>query len=83
MTDPAHPEYRRLNQKRMAEIDAQPPEIRALVHEFNWTVVKAFLDCGVTKPKHIRHLINRVLDGASAYGNGAKPKMREMGLDQQ
>ena len=57
-------EHRRI--ARMAEIDALPPAIKELVHEWGWTIVKNFLDCGVKKPKHIRHLIKVVLDETRA-----------------
>lgn len=58
---------------RMQEIDNQPAEIRHLVHEFNWSMVKSFLDCGVRNAKHIRHLIQIVQRGSDAYGVG-RPK---------
>lgn len=61
---------------RMDSIDAMAPELRALVHEYGLNVVKAFLDLGVAKPKHIRHLINTTLSelsptvgGSSAQGH--------------
>lgn len=47
---------------RMRKIDALPPEIRALVHAYGYSVVNNFMACGVTKPKHIRHLVETVLD---------------------
>lgn len=47
---------------RMEVIDSQPPEIRQLVHEYGWSVVNTLLMCGVTKPKHIRHIVETVLD---------------------
>jgi hypothetical protein len=58
-------------QKRFAEIDNLSPEMRKVVHEWGWTVVKNFIDCGVTKPKHIRHLVNLVLD-ETVRGGGSK-----------
>jgi hypothetical protein len=62
-TDEEHERAVRGNrQKRMDDIDGLPPETRALVHAYGWTVVKAFMDIGVTKPKHIRHIVERVLD---------------------
>lgn len=48
--------------RRMAEIDNQPPAIRELVHEYGWLVVKTALDLGVTKPSHIRHFVETVLN---------------------
>ncbi len=59
---------------RMEEIDRQPPAIRALVHEYNWNVVRAFIQCGVTNPRHIKHLIMASLAGAAAYGVGRPQK---------
>ena len=47
---------------RMSEIDRLSPELRELVHKYGYTVVNNFIACGVTKPKHIRHLVERVLD---------------------
>jgi len=47
---------------RMAQIDALPPATRDLVHEYGFTVVKPFLELGVTKPRHIRHLVETVLN---------------------
>lgn len=48
--------------KRMEAIDRLAPDIRACVHDFGYNVVNAFLGIGVTKAKHIRHLVNTVLD---------------------
>lgn len=65
--------------KRMADIDALSPDLRALVHEFGWTVVDAFLKAGVERARTIRHLIKTVKDGSSAFGNGTKgEKMRQI-----
>lgn len=47
---------------RMASVDALPPEIRALIHQYGLMVVDAFLRIGITKPNHIRHLVETVLD---------------------
>lgn len=49
-------------QKRMDDIDHLLPEMRQLVHIYGWTVVKAFLDVGVSKPKQIKHLVECVLN---------------------
>lgn len=53
-------ERRRRN--RMDQIDALSPELRELVHDYSWSVVKACLDCGVKEPRHIRHIVELVLD---------------------
>lgn len=55
---------------RMNEIDNLPADIRELVHDFNWTMIKAFLDCGVRDARKIRHLIARVIEGAASYDGG-------------
>lgn len=47
---------------RMNKIDDLSPELRALVHEYGLTVVNCFLDINVTKPKQIRHIVERILD---------------------
>jgi thiamine pyrophosphate-dependent acetolactate synthase large subunit-like protein len=48
--------------KRFAHIDAMSPELRALVYEYGLPVVKTLMDVGVTKPRHIRHVVERILD---------------------
>jgi hypothetical protein len=50
--------------KRQREIDNLPPETRALVHEFGWGIVSAFLDVGIKKPSIIRHLVETTMRGA-------------------
>lgn len=47
---------------RMDRIDNLAPEIRALVHEYGFNVVNAFLQLGITKHRQIRHLVETVLD---------------------
>lgn len=47
--------------RRMAEIDALPPALRACVHDLGWDLVKNFMDHGVSNPKHIRALVNVVI----------------------
>lgn len=47
---------------RMDRIDALSPELRALVHAYGSTVVTTCLQVGVSKPKHIRHLVETILD---------------------
>lgn len=54
---------------RMKWVDAQPPEVRALIHEHGLTIIKAFLDCGVKKPRHIRHLISAIREGSKEIGD--------------
>lgn len=47
---------------RMDAVDGLPVELRSLVHEYGYSVVRAFMDIGVRKPKHIRHLVETVLN---------------------
>lgn len=47
---------------RMNAVDELPPEIRELVHDYGLNTIKAFWDIGVRKPRHIKHLIETVLD---------------------
>ena len=51
--------------KRMDDMDQMPAEIRHLIHEYGFTSVNAFLQCGVTKPARIRHLIVTVIQETS------------------
>jgi len=46
----------------MRMVDGLPPEIRELVHQYGLTTVKAFLDLKIREPRHIRHLIETVLN---------------------
>lgn len=73
---------------RMRAIDAMPAALRALVHEYGYAVVKTLRDVGVEKPKHIRHVVETVLNefsptrGAfSSQGtrNNHNPPMSENG----
>ena len=47
---------------RMAAVDALPPELRELVHEYGYTTVKTLLDHKVCRPKAIRHIVETILD---------------------
>jgi hypothetical protein len=47
---------------RMNAIDNMSPAVRELIHNYGYMVVKSFLDIGITKPAHIRHLVEVVLD---------------------
>jgi hypothetical protein len=66
------PEWQGRCKNRMNEIDSLHPDVRAIVHEEGWTVVKAFLDAGVRNARQIRHLIRTVREGSEAYGNGTR-----------
>jgi hypothetical protein len=48
--------------RRMADIDRLDPEMRALVHDYGYTVVKTISDLGVKKPKQIKHIVETVLN---------------------
>lgn len=63
MPYPASPEHHERIKRRMNTIDHLSPQLRALVHEHGWAIVKAFLDHGVTKPRIIDHLIRTVRRG--------------------
>lgn len=56
-------------QDRMARVDAMSPKLRALVHEHGLTVVDQFIQCNVTNPRHIAHLIEVVRRGSVEIGN--------------
>lgn len=56
-------------ERRMAAVDAMAPPLRSLVHEYGLTIVNAFLQCGVTKPRHIKHLVETVCRGSVEIGN--------------
>lgn len=47
---------------RMNAIDALPYEFRELVHEYGFTIVYSFLVLKVNEARHIRHLVETVLD---------------------
>lgn len=65
-------------QNRMAMVDSLSPEIRACIHDYGLNVVLALLDCGVTKPARIRHIVETVLDefsptrGSNSYQGAVK-----------
>jgi len=50
---------------RMDFVDDLPAELRKLVHEYGLPVVKTCLELGIRKPRHIRHLVETVLDNFS------------------
>jgi hypothetical protein len=59
-------EFRKIIKKRrsdrMAAIDNLDPDVRSCVHEYGWNVVHAFMLLGVNRAKHIRHLVETVLN---------------------
>lgn len=54
--------------KRMNRVDDMPPALRACVHDFGLTLVDQFIACGVTNPRHIRHLITACWQGSTEVG---------------
>lgn len=47
---------------RMNKIDALDAGLRACVHDYGFNAVNAFLQLGIKKPRHIRHLVETVLN---------------------
>lgn len=54
--------YEKRRVARMDAIDQMTPEMRRLVNEYGYNVVKTLTSCGVTKPKHIRHVVETILN---------------------
>ena len=48
--------------RRMDKFDQFDPEIRTLINDYGLAAVTALRDVGVTKPKHIRHVVETILD---------------------
>jgi hypothetical protein len=65
MTDTFQAEVDRRHADRMAHFDALPEDIRDLIHEYGANVVNQMRQCGVLKARHIRHLVETVLDELS------------------
>lgn len=63
---------------RMERIDAMAPEVRTVVHEHGLTIVDAFLTCGVTKARHMRHLIATIRGGSLEIGKRPDPARKEI-----
>lgn len=62
---------------RMQQIDSLPADIKALVHEYGWNLVKAYRDVGVLKARHIKHLIETTMNELSAVrGSYSKQGLR-------
>lgn len=75
--------------KRMNHVDNMPAELRALVHEYGLSIVQQFINCGVTKAGHIRHLVESTLDefsptrGATSSQGPTSRVARQMTADHQ
>lgn len=50
---------------RMERVDAMPPEMRALVNEYGLAVIDTCTALGVKQPRHIKHLVETILDSFS------------------
>lgn len=48
--------------RTMRRIDAQPYPIRMLTHEYGWLAVDALIGAGVTRARHIEHIITTIRD---------------------
>lgn len=72
---------------RMKAIDVLPPDLRALVHDYGYNVVNSFRQLGISKAKHIKHLVEVVLDefsptrGSYSSQGVRPPLMREASHD--
>ena len=64
-TVPLHQAVDERRAKRMQDFDAYPPELRAIGHSYGLCILKAFLDLGVNKAKHIRHLVETTMSELS------------------
>lgn len=47
---------------RMDRVDAMPPELRDMVNAYGLSIVDTCIALGVSKPRHIRHLVETILD---------------------
>lgn len=47
---------------RMDRVDQMPPDVRAVVHDWGLTIVDSFMGSGVKSARHMRHIINTVLN---------------------
>ena len=56
----------------MNRIDAMPKDVREVIHDHGLTVVDALLTAGITKARVMRHLIDVIRQGSSAWGNGTR-----------
>jgi len=59
-------------QKRFTEIDTLSPQLKEVVHEWGYSLVKDFMNCGTKNPKHIRHLIVRVIQETRTGGGSVQ-----------
>lgn len=74
-------DVQRRRSARMEAIDALSPDIRSLVHDYGYPTVKTCMDLGVTKAKHIRHLVETVLNEFSPTRGAFSIQGRRTQLD--
>jgi hypothetical protein len=55
-------EIDRKRKARMETIDGMTPELRACVQDYGLSVVEAIVQVGVRQPRHIRHIVETVLN---------------------
>lgn len=60
--------------RALDQTDALPAELRAVVHEIGLPLVRLFMDCGITEPRHIRALVTACWVNAQGHPN-RKPGM--------
>lgn len=75
------PEFlRKVQEKRIArmkKVDQFDPETRTLIHHYGLHIVNSFVQVGVSNPKHIKHLVECVLDEFSpTRGSYSKQGLR-------
>ena len=59
-----HEQISQRRAKALQDVDTMPGDLRACVHEFGYAIVQACLNAGVRDPRHIRHLVREIWDGA-------------------
>lgn len=72
--------------KRMARVDAMPPDLRKVVYEYNLEVVQEFLNHGIRSAKSIKHLIDTVtgadlVNGQPRFKLNKSPKSKRNQID--
>ena len=69
---------------RMARVDNMTPEQRRCVHDYGLMIVQSCLDLGVKNPRHIRHLVETILNEFSpTRGSSSSQGRRGPGLDEK
>jgi hypothetical protein len=80
MSDMANEDQTR-RQKRMAWVDALPPDMRRCVHEHGLTIVRACWDLGVRKAAHVNHLVETIRRESYQSPRDMAPLNREAARD--